>query len=109
MAGPLVGLGDAGAAAGPGGQVAGHGEGFRRQRPEGQLGAPVVKEAPLGPVDPSGVGGEGGLQGGGDGLLGSAQFRQGRGPAGNELQVVDGGVQDHKGSPGEDYGRSKDA
>ena len=88
VAGPLMDLGDGGggqsqggdtgATAGPGRQVAGHGEGFRRQGPEGQLGAPVVKKPPLGPVDPAGVGGQDGLQGGGDGLVGSAQLRQGR-------------------------------
>ena len=74
MAGQLVGLGDggggqaqgghAGAGAGAGSQVADDGEGIGRQGREAYLVAPSFKEPPLGAVDPAGVVGEDGLQGG---------------------------------------------
>ena len=69
MAGPLVGLGDGGCGqaqggdAGAGGQVAGYGEGLRRQGPQAHLAAPFVEKLPLGTVDAPGVVGEDGLQG----------------------------------------------
>jgi len=66
--------GDAGAGAGPGGQVAGHGEGLRRQSNEPDLVAPAGEDAPLGPVDAAGVVGEDRLQGVGHALVGSPQL-----------------------------------
>ena len=68
MAGPLVDLGDGGggqahggdarAGAGAGGQVAGDGEGFRRQGVETHLAIPIGEEPPLGAVDAAGVVGQ---------------------------------------------------
>ena len=69
--------GDTGAGAGAGGQVAGHGEGLRRQGAEAHLVAPAVEKLPLGLIDALGVVGEDGLQGFGHALVGGAQSRQG--------------------------------
>ena len=91
MSGPLMGLGDgrrgdAGAVTGAGGQVAGDGEGFRRQGREVHIATPVGEQFPLCAIDAPGVDGEDRLQGGGDALVGGAQGRQGRGWAGDDCQ-----------------------
>ena len=101
MAGPFVYLGDGGgdqaqggntgAGAGADGQVAGHGEGFRRQGTQVHVAAPAFKEPPLGAVDAPGVVGEGGLQGVGHAPVGGAQLREGRGRAGDDLGVRNDG------------------
>ena len=90
VARPLMGLGDggggephggdAGAGAGAGSQVAGDGEGLRRQGREAYVATPVGEQPPLGAVDAAGVVGEDGLQGVGHALVGGAQLRRcGRG------------------------------
>ena len=101
MAGPFVYLGDGGggqaqggdggAIAGPHCQVAGDGEGLRRQGWEAHRVAPFVEQPPLCAVDPAGVFGEDGLQGGGNALVGDAQRREGRGRAGDDLRTAGGG------------------
>ncbi len=83
--------GNAGAITGAGGQVAGHGAGLRRQGAEAYVATPAVEKLPLGGVDPAGVVGKDGLQGVGHALVGGAQGRQGRGLAGDDLQVAGGG------------------
>ena len=93
MAGPLVGFGDAGAGIGADGQVAGHGEGFRRQGAQAYAATPVGEESPLGAVDAAGVVGEDGIQSVGHALVGSAQHRRsgGRGTiCGSAVVVIDG-------------------
>ena len=85
MAGPFVYLGDGGGGQAQGGdggaiagahcQVAGDGEGLRRQGWEAHRVAPVFKDAPLGGVDAPGVVGEDRLQGVGHALVGGAQGR----------------------------------
>ena len=57
----------------------------------------------------AGVGGEDGLQGGGDSPRRQRTAPAGTKAGGERVRVVDGGVQGHKGSPGKDYGRLKDA
>ena len=82
--------GDAGAGVGAGGQVAGHGEGFRRQGAQVHVAAPAFKEPPLGAVDAPGVVGEDRLQGVGHALVGGAQGRQSGGLAGDDLRIGGG-------------------
>ena len=101
MAGPFVYLrdgatrqaqgGNTGAGAGADGQVAGHGEGFRRQGAQVHAAAPFVEQPPLGAVDAAGVVGEDGRKGVGHPLVGGAQGRRGSGRAGNDLRVAGGG------------------
>ena len=89
MAGSLVDLGDGGggeaqggntgAGAGADGQVAGDGEGFRRQGAQVHAASPAFKEPPLGAVDAAGVVGEDGLQCVGHALVGGAQGRRAAG------------------------------
>ena len=69
---------DAGAITGAGGQVAGHGEGLRRQGGEAHVTTPVVEQTPLGAIDAASVIREGG----GDALVGGPQGRRGGGIAG---------------------------
>ena len=107
VAGPFVYLGDGatrqaqggntGAGAGADGQVAGHGEGFRRHGTQVHVAAPAFKEPPLGAVDPAGVVGEDGLQGVGHAPVGGPQGRRGGRRAGDDLRVVNHGG--HKRSP----------
>ena len=107
MAGQLMGLadggrgqahrGDGGAGTGPDGQVAGHGERFRRQGRETHRVAPFVEQPPLGGVDAPGVVGEDGLQGIGHALVGGAQGRRSGGRAGDDLRVGGGGHKQESG------------
>ena len=81
--------GDAGAGAGAGSQVAGDGEGLRRQGREAYVATPVGEQPPLGAVDALGVVGEYGLQGVGHALVGGAQLRRcGRGTICGSLAAV---------------------
>ena len=66
-------LSTTGAITGAGGQVAGHGEGFRREEAQSYLAAPTGEQPPLGAVDASGVVGEDRLQGVASALVGGAQ------------------------------------
>ena len=101
MAGLLVGLGDggggqaqggdAGAGTGPHRQVAGHGEGLRRQGRKSHPVAPAGEDTPLGAVDAAGVVGEDGFQRVSHALVGGAQGRRRRRLA-KDNQRVGGGV-----------------
>ena len=82
---------DAGATTGQGGQVAGHGEGLRRQKLEAHVATPVGEESPLGGVDAAGVACEDGLQGVGHAPVGGAQGRRSGRRAGNDLGAGGGG------------------
>ena len=68
---------------GPGGQVAGHGEGLGGQGREAHLAAPAGEQSPLGVVGAAGVAGEDRLQGLGHPLVGGPELGQG--------EQVDGG------------------
>ena len=83
--------GDAGASIGSGSQIAGDGEGFRRQGCEAHLVAPVVEQTPLGAVDAPGVVGEDRLQGVGHALVSGTQSRHSGGLAEDDLRVGSGG------------------
>ena len=97
--------GDAGAGAGAGSQVAGDGEGLRRQGREAYVATPVGEQPPLGAVDALGVVGEDGLQCRGHALVGGAQFREGRGLAWDDLRVAGGGS--HRRVSSGDFGGPK--